>query len=348
VPQAEKKKSRSKSKVVEIIGVDLAGSGVKLARVKASRDKPVVTALGLLPPIETELFDKDGEQVLEVPEKLPLSKAWTTYYAALAVSGRNAVIRYVTLPGHVENSPNLSVQLREHMGLEGDYRLSYSVMPEMKKKAETRLLAAALPSDDAERIMSMVDVGFPAPMSLEVSCLSSMNVFSLYGPLLEHEEDAVGFIETGYYVSMLALFNKGQITLVRKFNTGSERLVARVQKQMQVDRETAEHIISDGSFDISQAVQEVMDPFLRQIAISKEFVERREGAPLSRVYMSGGMALSRFCCERVAHTVGLPVHPWHALLACDLTDDAIPPELSGQEMRFSAAVGAAVGALESS
>jgi Tfp pilus assembly PilM family ATPase len=156
----------------------------------------------------------------------------------------------------------------------------------------------------------------------------------------------MGLIECGCRVTLLALFNKGSLCLVRKFNMGGEALVGRIQKQMDVAREVAEGIVSDGSFDISQAVQDVIDPFLRQLSISKDFVERREGCHISSLHVSGGMGLSRYWVERIRAAAGVEVLPWNPMSNLQVAEGAIPEQVVGQEARLAAAVGVAAGAFE--
>lgn len=334
---------RSKTKFSEIVGADLGVSGLKLVRVKKAKSGLTLTAAEILPPVKAET-GAGGETVR--PTKLPLPKQWVSHYTALTVTGEGASIRYVSLPGHVTSPQDVEAQIREHMGLEGEYRLAYAVAPTQKKEAETRVLAAALPEGEAQAVLGLVSTGSPAPIALEVAGLSALNGFLVHGPLAQHAEEAVGLIECGAAVTLLALFNKGTLCLVRKFNVGGETLIARIQRDMAVDRAVAEGIVSDGSFDISQPVQDVMDPFLRQLSISKDFVERRERCHVSAFYVSGGMSLSRYWVERIQVTGAVEVRLWNPLEGIEVGDGALPEPLAGQEVRLAAAVGAAFAAFE--
>ncbi|MBN1267974.1 MAG: pilus assembly protein PilM [Kiritimatiellae bacterium] len=340
----ELKRSVTRIRVPEVLGLDLGASGIKIIRAKKGKEGPAVTAVGVLPAFSPGAASgQEGE-----PARLELPKEWGCRYAAVAVTGENAAIRYVSLPGKAEAHPDINSELREHMGLEGEYRLAYAVAGYGKKKdAETRLLTAALPEEEVANVLACVEIGTPAAFAIEIASLAALNAFSMHGPAAKRPEEALGFIECGARVTLLALFNKGSLCLVRKFNLGGENLVARIQKQMDVAREVAQGIVSDGSFDISQAITDVIDPFLRQLTISKDFVERREGCHISAFYVSGGMSLSRYWVERIRATAGVDVAPWNPFEGLDLAGDALPKELSGQEPRFAAALGAAAGALES-
>jgi len=353
VPLTGDKKSSKQKKISEVVAIDLATTGMKLVRAKRGKDGPVITAVDVLPPIDlaplVEETDEEEEQEA-VDCTLALSKAWTSYYAALSITAEDAAIRYVSLPSQIKDAEKLKSQLREHMGLDGDYRISHVVIPALERRAEMRLLAAAVPVSEVEHLLSYVESGYPAALSLEVSSLAALSGFRALGPIGEEseEEGAIAFIDSGARVSLMAVFNKGSLVLVRKFNVGGEALVKRLQQQMAVDREVASGILSDGSFDISQSVQGVMDSFLRQISISKEFIERREDCHIKTLYITGGMSLSEYWMEKIRGTVGVETLVWNPFDELEVVEGAYPEKLEGQEPRFAAAVGSIFGVFEES
>jgi hypothetical protein len=124
--------------------------------------------------------------------------------------------------------------------------------------------------------------------------------------------------------------------------------MGKIQQQMGVDREVAQGIISDGSFDISSCVRDVMGPFLRQLSISRDFVERQEKCRIGELYLSGGMSLSKYWVEAIGKGSKMKVHLWNPFEPIHIPTGAYPADLAGQETRFAAAVGAALGVYESS
>ncbi|NCC52116.1 MAG: hypothetical protein EOM20_12985 [Spartobacteria bacterium] len=344
------KKSSKKKKIAELVAIDLASSGMKLIRARKGKEGPVITAVDVLPPVPLLSADEAAgvEEGVAPVRKLPLTKQWIVYYAAIAVTGESAAIRYVSLPGNVVSGPGLVSQLSEHMGLDGEYRIAHVVTSIPDKKVETRILAAALPVAEVELLLSYVDTGYPAALSLEISSLASLNAFLSSSLVREHEDGAIAFIDSGARVSLMAVFNKGSLVLVRKFNVGGDALIKRLQQQMAVDRDVAAGILADGSFDISQSVHGVMEPFLRQISISKEFVERREDCRIKAVYVTGGMSLSQYWMEKIQQTAGVETLQWNPFAEMEVGEGALPDNLAGQEPRFSAAVGSLIGAFEES
>ncbi len=275
---------------------------------------------------------------------LGLPKNLMAYYTALAVTGEAAAIRVLNLPPRTEEADITEALVREQVGLAAEFRIAYSVIVPPRGKSECKLLVVGLPEAEALGVLRFVAVGAPAPCALEVAGLAVLNGF-LQGPGVQHAQEAVGVIETGAHVTFMALFNKGILVLVRKFDFGSETLVGKVQQQLGVDQQTAQGIVSDGSFDISQPVHEVMDPFLRQLSISKDFVERRENCRMDRLYVSGGTSLSRYWMDEVVNATGIEIVRWNPFDGLVVAQGAYPAELEGQQTRFAAAVGACLGAI---
>jgi Tfp pilus assembly PilM family ATPase len=156
----------------------------------------------------------------------------------------------------------------------------------------------------------------------------------------------VGVIEQGARVTFVAFFHKGELALVRKFDSGYFHFLDRIQKNLGVDQATAENIVTDGSFDISQIIREVADPFIKQLVISKHFIERRENCQLAKLYLPGGKSVSRDWQKEVRAAVGLETAGWNPFEGMSLEADAVPAQYQDRLSCFAGAVGAALGTFE--
>jgi Tfp pilus assembly PilM family ATPase len=283
----------------------------------------------------------------EAPKPYTLPKALQARHVSLAISSKAASVKLLNFLGKVDDTSG--AQISEMMGLEkpDEYRISYKVITEGRGRTESKVLTVAVPDTEARAACQLFPAGLPAPYSVEVAGLAAMTAF-IHGPGREHTGDAVGVIDFGAELSFLALFNKGALALARKFDIGATAILARVQKTLGVDAATAKGIVSDGSFDVSQTLNEVMDPFLKQLTISRDFVERRENCHVARLYTAGGMTPSRDWQAAVRAAIGLPLQTWNPFENANLQvgANALPADVKGQEARFAAAVGAALATFE--
>jgi len=326
----------------DVVGIDVSEAGVNAVRMKKANDGTVsVVCADVLPALPAS---KPGEAPitgisLSVPSKL------RARYVSLAVVGESAVIKILAFPGRFDEAAEAKVV--ESMGLDtpDNYRISYRVISEGHGKAEAKVLTVAIPEADAAASVKLFSSGLPVPLSLEVSGLSTMSAF-LHACGEQHKDEAVGVVDFGTNATCFGFFNKNVLAVVRRFPVGINTILAKVQETLGVDLETARGIISDGSFDISQSVSEVMEPLVKQLIVSRDFVERRENCQLAKLYASGALVVSRDLIDEMRSSVGVDVAFWNPFQGLTLAPGALPDSFAGQEWKFSAAVGACVATFE--
>jgi len=333
---------RLKSKPTDVVGIDVGTAATKVVRMQRHGQTPTVVAAEILPAVRFAAEDSPEPPhppLLELPPRLK------GRYGCLAFTGENAVIKLLTFPGAFDEHGE--ERLVESMGLENpeNYRLAYKVVSEGHGRSESRVLGVAVLEKEAQMFPRLLASGFPVPFSLEVSGLASMTAF-LHTIPSSAMEQALGVIEFGASVSTLALFNRGVLALIRRFNFGVSDLLAKVRAQLGVDEETARGIISDGSFDISQSVVEVLDPLVKQLRISRDFVERRENCRLAGIYVSGALARAGGALGEIEALMEIEVLLWNPLENLRVAKGALPEWLTGSEWQLAGAVGACLATFE--
>ena len=340
----ERRQSRTgsglRSGSAEVLGIDAATTGVKAVRMRSTRDGLALVGCVELPAILLNGARPEGE-----PVKLALPKDFRGRNAGLALTSKRCVVRLLNLQGGARQPHQMEQVLRSQTGLDADFRLGYSVLSTARANQETTVLAVGIPEGEARSLLDVVADQSIGTVALEVSSLAAASAFAR-SKLAETSDGAVGLIDAGAVASCLTVFYKGQPVLLRKFDFGSRDTELRVQRQFGVDDSTARSIIADAAFDISQAVQEAMGPFVRQLAISREFVERKAGVPIKTWYLSGGITLANYWGQRIRAAVGADVRVWNPLEGIELLPGAWPDALKGQESRFAAAIGSAAGVLQ--
>ena len=92
-------------------------------------------------------------------------------------------------------------------------------------------------------------------------------------------------------------------------------------------------------------MSDVMDGFVKQIMVSRDFVERRENCRISKVYVSGGATKSRDWLTELRTALGYDVSLWNPFDAVKVADGMLGENLKDHESRFAAALGAALATL---
>ncbi|MEI7880635.1 MAG: pilus assembly protein PilM [bacterium] len=317
----------------DVVGLDIGVSGTKAVRLKRVHGVPTVIAVDILPAISLP----DSEEGLIVPCQLP--KVLKARYVAVAVSKGGGIVKLLTFPVHSGKTNDEHVLELMGLGTETYYRLGYE--PIFENRSVFRALASALPDAFVKKICQLFPSGVPAPCSIEVSGLASLTAFSrLRGN--ENVDECYVVMDFGAAVTLVAFYNKNTLALVRKLDFGTANVLKKLQDSLGVDQDVALGILNDGSFDVSKVVHHALEPFLQQLTISWDFVERRENIRIGKLFVcGGGVGLHLWAQEIESATGQVPIR-WNPFEGIAVQGGAIPEKFKGQELRFSAAVGAAL------
>ncbi|VGO14949.1 hypothetical protein PDESU_03529 [Pontiella desulfatans] len=329
------KKDQTRKRFNDLVGVDFSTTGTKVVRLKSHKGGLTLAGLDLLPPIDFG----------EVASRIELPRNMSTYYGCLSYTGSAAVVRMVNapLPAGEETLPE--PKLRELLNVTDDYRVSARMVKRGKGRQDSSLLAAAIPQDDVRYLLSMFPSGPPAPASLEVSGLAFVSAF-LHARGEECKESAVCLFEAGESLSHFVFLNNQSVVLVGKLAFGTRTLRQKLAKDLGVDEELADSILTDRSINISSSLSNVMEPFFKQLSISKDFIERHQGCRISKIYVSGGLSLLSSWSSEVGNLLNMAVEHWSPFENIEIDPDILPHEMEKQATRFAAAVGAAIGGFE--
>ena len=330
-------KNVSQRKLNDLIGIDLGTTATKVVRLKKNKEELVLAGIELLPPVDF----KTAASRMELPRNL------TSNYACLAYNSSSAVVRMVNYNLPEESSAIPEKDLRRLLNVSDDFRVSAHLVKREKGRQDSSFLAAAIPQDDVRYLLNMFPSGPPAPASLEVSGLSFLSAF-LNARGEETRDEAICLIEAGETFSHYLFVNKGVVSLVGKMDFGIRTLQQKLVADLGVDEELATSILSDQSINISTSLSSVMLPFIKQLSISKDFIERRQGCRVKSVYTSGGMSLLPSFSSEVEQMLHVDVKSWSPFENIGVEAGFLSEEISGQATRFSTAIGAAIGGFQES
>ncbi|MDZ4199985.1 MAG: hypothetical protein U1E27_11970 [Kiritimatiellia bacterium] len=317
----------------EVLGLDLGASSIKAVRLKRQKDEIHLVSTGVFPPI-----DLSGKSVAVFPR---LPESLSANYAAVCVSHEKSALRILTLAG----TDDLEAQIREQLGAGADTRFAHlPLTPPNVKPA--RVLAASLPQDCVDACLALFRSGPPAACSLELSGLSVLSA-CLYSLGEESAQGPICVMEAGAQSTYVFFLHRGAPVLVRKYDIGAIRLLEAIEAELEVDRETALGLVQEGAIDLSHIFRDVMESAVRQIVISRDFVERQEKCRIGKILCSGAMTSSPFWRQMLRDTSAMEVEPWNPFSRLIVAADAMPTTQPGWESRFACALGAALGVMES-
>lgn len=328
-------KRRMQRRLIDLVGIDFSTTGTKVVRMKKGKSGLVLTGLDLLPPITIG----DGVAALELPRSL------ISNYGCIVYTGSASVVRMVNTKLENDETSLSEVKLRELLNVNEDFRVNAQLITKGTGGKDASLLAAAIPSGDVQFFLDQFAEGSPAPISIEVASLSFIPAFlNSYGS--KSSEGAICLIDAGESVSNFAFLSKGDVVLVGKMGFGASSLREKLAVDLGVDEDLVLSILDDQSINISTSVSSVLEPFLRQVSISKDFIERHLSCHVSQVFVSGGMSLLPDWVSEVEQKLHAEVVSWNPLGNIQAPAGVVSAEMEKQVTRFSAVIGAVIGGFE--
>ncbi|MFA7256189.1 MAG: pilus assembly protein PilM [Kiritimatiellales bacterium] len=331
--KSAKSKELGRRRLANLLALDFATSGIKAVRLRKVKDLMVLAAVDILPPCSLES---------EEPPVLP--KPLAAYYTALCATMDNVMLR-VFAQTLGEEEEDLEALVRENLSAASDYRVGGQILSRARGKRDSTVLGVAVPEKTVQNYLSLFSSGAPAPHSLELSGLAAFSAF-LFTRGSQTENQTICLIETGARYTYAAFLHRNQLQLVNRFDVGGDSLQRQIQTALGVDADMAGTILSGGSVDVSSPVRQVLNPFIKQLSIYREFIERQNKSSLSAIYISGGLAESTYWQTAIKEVLGSIPQVWNPFEKIEIPPDIFPENLKGQESRFAAAVGAALAGME--
>ena len=324
----------------DVVGLDVGEMTTKIVRLKRVGGAITVVAADLLPRLAPPALD-----VADVrPEPLTVARELQGRHAAIAVSTPHASIRLLTIPGSHENVEQLNFS--ELLGVpEGvEYRIGYEVLT-ADSRAEQTVLAAGMPLAHARWAAALLPRGLPAPCSLQVGGVAALNSMGAgVGDL--RGETTVLSVHLGTEVTHVAAFHRGRLALFRQCLIGNQTIVKIVRERLGIEEELVPGILDDSVIDVSQAIGVAIEPFLRQLMLAREFVERKRTCHIERILLCGSLLGTKHWMAHIEATTGIRPEVWNPFAGLPVAAGALTDRVKGVESRFTGAVGAALAALE--
>ncbi len=320
----------------DVVGIDFGTAATKAVRIKAdSAGAMTVVAADVLPPLPRET--EDG-----APQKpLPIPKSLAALTAALAFTSRKAVIKLVAEP---KDTTYTLASAPELLGLPKDHGLRVG-FERFVNGEEKSVLILGVPDEEVGRLTKTMPAGKPMAGSAELAGLAALNCYDhVYGAEATDGCDLV--VDFGAAVTTLGLFVRRKPLVVRQFLEGYATVQKAVERDFQTDEATARDIILSGQVDISSSLHSSLGGILRQAGIAVDFTERRTGAHLRRVFVSGGFARNPGLRAEIKAALSfepIVVDPWKNMT---VRPGAISKAASESGASFAAATAAAVARLE--
>ncbi len=319
----------------DVVGIDFGTSATKAVRIKADASGALaVVAADILPSCRLG-EEAEASNPMAVPKSLA---AWT---AALAFTSDKAVIKLVSEP---KDTTYTAESASELLGLPKEHGLRIG-FDRFDGEEEKAVLILGVPSKEIARLTKLLPSGKPMAISAELAGLAALDCYDrVYGAEADDGCDLV--MDFGAGVTTLGLFVKRQPKVIRQFLEGYATVAKAIEREFQTDEATARDIILSGQVDISSALHNSLGGILRQVGIAVDFTERRTGARLHRLFVSGGFARNPGLRAEIKASLNFEptlLDPWKNMT---VRPGALSQAAADAGVSFAAATAAALSRLE--
>lgn len=323
----------------DVVGLDVATSGVKIVRLRRDAvGRVAVLAADIQPALSRPANDSEATPLV-------LAKPLRAPSAAICYSSRESQAKFLIVPGAREKVDDMS--FAEILGLDKNrvYRCAHRMLDGEARAANSQILAAAILEADVLWLQRLLPHDWPALHSVEVAGLAALGC-SLAGTAEADETRCELVIDMGAEVSTLGVFYGRRPVMVRQFAVGARALLAQVVRDLGVDMETARSVLELGSINAQTSLHTVLDGLLRQVSIAIDFAERRHGTRLQRARLCGGLAANADWCALLRAVIGMAPVPFDPWAGMDVAPAAAALRSANPGFCFAAATGAALAVME--
>lgn len=283
--------------------------------------------------------------------ELPVPKPLAAPYAAFALRSSHGLMRLVALRKPPEEDE--STALAELFGASHptDFRIGFTQAGvgaggKVGEKAERQYVACALPDYLARAVAGLLpEARHPAPASLQLAATARLAAFE-WGPARRDATAFVVHVVVEDAISTVAVFARGALAAFRQFPLGNAAVIDGVAQQFGLSNALAADLLNENQIDPSSAIVPVLTPLFRQVALSTEFVARRVGGVISRVFLSGVTAGISHWLRVVESTMKVDAEQWMPFDDYGVRHRAVSKELTEAQDSLMAAIGAARALME--
>lgn len=304
------------------VGLDIGSSLIKIVEIDHSGSRPKITHFGvtkLLPEaiVEGEIMDRD--LVIEGIKECALSAGISNSTVVSAVSGRAVIVKKVVMDKMPPSDAREAIfwEAEQHVPFDiDDVCLDFQILRDDVGANQMEVLLVAAKKDMIHTHANLIkDAGF-APAVIDVDSFAIQNCFEVNRREVDDTGKVIGLINVGGDVTNINIIQENTPHFTRDISVGTNNFIEIIQKQLNVDYDDAQKIITGELGDgdetkIKGIVRECSEDLSLGIERSISFLKAAGDAEgIDEIVLSGGGARIPFLAEILSakHGIELSIH----------------------------------------
>jgi type IV pilus assembly protein PilM len=297
------------------VGIDIGSRSIKAVEASRKGAHVQIARYGSASLPQDAIVDgevMDREVVVECIQDLVRSAGIRARHVASAVSGRNVIVKRITLDSMTSEEAGEVIywEAEQHVpyGID-EVSLDFQILGETGQGKMDVLLVAAKKETVEMHTSLLRDAGL-IPLLVDVDSLAVQNAFEA-----NYEVDAgekVLLLNVGASVTNVSLVSGGAPLLTRDLSVAGNAFVDEIQRTLGLDREEAERMAHSPRDEDREKIVPVLETVGQELLLGVErtlaYLKNLAGsAEISRAVLSGGGALLPGLHAYVSGRLGVPV-----------------------------------------
>jgi type IV pilus assembly protein PilM len=183
----------------------------------------------------------------------------------------------------------------------------------------TRVFVAAVPREEFEAQLDFLETHGIDPQIVSFAGAAAARLASL----VTREEESVLLVDLGAEATEFSIVENGRLTGMRSLRRGGRQLASAIAAAQSIDFQTAQAVmqseglvvpegapyVEEGEEPLAAAAREALWPVVSRIHQTLASRDADGQAPISRVFLSGGLAGLRGICDYMEAHLEVPVEP---------------------------------------
>ncbi|HEX5053560.1 MAG TPA: type IV pilus assembly protein PilM [Planctomycetota bacterium] len=318
-----------------IVGLDIGSSCIKAVELTREKYDHVVTGYA-----QVEVPNEAARQ--DAIAELMRAARFRSKRVATAVSGKNVIFRYISMPEMSDDKLVHAVRLEAEKYIPFDVNeveidaQKLTLAPDQNGKTEMKvLLVAAKKTVVADHSRILTDLGLQ-PVSVGVDGFALGNAWELgdlINPGIQDPGRTVALIDIGATKSSINILRDNVSYFAREVPMGGQDLTNSIARRIGIEpgeAETMKREPGDQLSVVQEAVSQVLEDLGNEINLSFDFFENQFDGEVQEVWLTGGTALLPFLEESFEKIFEKRTKTWNPVEGLKVRADNVDVEALNQ------------------
>lgn len=305
----------------DLIGLDIGSNSIKIVELKRGKNKFELVNMGIAPLSPDVIVDgalMNSGAIVEAITGLTGNLKIKTKLVATSISGTSVIIKKISLPvmTRQELQENIQWEAEQYIPFDiNDVNVDFHILGEAgEEQGKMGVILVAAKKDLVNDYTGVINEAGLTPMCVDIDAFAAGNAFEFNYP--DRMNEIIALVNIGASVSNINVIKNGVSTFVRDITSGGNAVTEMIQKNLGIQYEEAEKMKRAGQGDsdeivpqeVSDIIKQVSQTIAGEVARSLDFYSATNvDDRISKIYLSGGMALTAGLDTVIERTVGYPV-----------------------------------------